>query len=416
MGGMQRIGWPWPRVVGVIAGILVPIAVLAIVGMVLLWPSSARPAAQADMAVTGADYQSARVTATSSQKCQGSADDRLADGTIPDQVQCLQVSAVVTSGAHAGLGVKVWATAPLRAADVPVGTRITLEHYPAADGQDELWAWHDFARTIPLLVLAALFAAVTIAVARMRGLRALIGLGLSFTVIATFMLPALLAGENALLVGLVGSTVIMFVVLYLAHGPTRRTSTALLGTLAGLGVTAALGVAAAGAAHISGATTEESHQLAQLLGQPGSTGLRGIFLCGVVLAGLGVLNDVTITQSSAVWELRESDPTATRRELFSRAMRIGRDHIASTIYTIAFAYAGASLPVLLLVEIYQLPVVQTLTTGEFAGEIVRTLVGSIGLVLAIPLTTAIAALVVTAGPATPQRRRHRMPELASHHH
>ena len=416
MGGTQRIGWPWPRVVGVIAGILVPVAVLAVVGMVLLWPSSARSAAQADMAVTGSDYQSARVTATSSQTCQGSSDDGLPDGTVPDQVQCLQVSAVVTSGAHAGLGVKVWATANLRAADVPVGTRITLEHYPAADGQDELWAWHDFARTIPLLVLAGLFAAVTIGVARLRGLWALIGLGLSFTVIATFMLPALLAGENALLVGLVGSTVIMFVVLYLAHGPTRRTSAALLGTLAGLGVTAALGVAAASAAHINGAVSEDSNRLASLLGQTGSTGLRGIFLCGVVLAGLGVLNDVTVTQSSAVWELRSADPTATRNDLFTRAMRIGRDHIASTIYTIAFAYAGASLPVLLLVEVYQLPLIETLTSAEFAGEIVRTLVGSIGLVLAIPLTTAIAALMATAGPATPLRRRHRQAAVLAHQH
>jgi uncharacterized membrane protein len=97
-------------------------------------------------------------------------------------------------------------------------------------------------------------------------------------------------------------------------------------------------------------------------------------------------------------------------------MRIGRDHIASTIYTIAFAYAGASLPVLLLVEVYQLPLMQTLTSGEFAGEIVRTLVGSIGLVLAIPLTTAIAALVVTSEPAVPTRRRHRAVEAAAHVH
>ena len=125
---------------------------------------------------------------------------------------------------------------------------------------------------------------------------------------------------------------------------------------------------------------------------------------------------MTITQASAVWELRSADPNATPRELFGRAMRIGRDHIASTVYTIAFAYAGASLPLLLLVEIYQLPLAQTLTGGEFAGEIVRTLVGSIGLVLAIPLTTAIAALVAIADPAKPSRRRHRLAETAGHHH
>jgi uncharacterized membrane protein len=109
-----------------------------------------------------------------------------------------------------------------------------------------------------------------------------------------------------------------------------------------------------------------------------------------------VLNDVTITQASAVWELRAVSPGASRRELFAGGMRIGRDHIASTVYTIAFAYTGAALPVLLLLEIYQLPLGPTLTSGEFAEELVRTMVGSIGLVLAIPLTTAIAAALTPA--------------------
>ncbi|RYV50115.1 YibE/F family protein [Pengzhenrongella frigida] len=383
--------------------------------MIALWPSG-DSATHGEIVAVDTEYPAARVTGTAAERCESSSEDRLADGTIPAQVDCLRVQAVVSSGTGKGQAVEVWATAGLRAQDVPIGTRITLEHYGATAGEAEAWAWHDFARTLPLLVLAAAFAAVTIAVARMRGLRALIGLALSFVVIASFMLPALLAGENALLVGLVGSTVIMYVVLYLAHGLSRRTSTALLGTMAGLGVTAGLGVIAASAAHITGVTSEDSFRLASLLGQSDSTALRGIFLCGVVLAGLGVLNDVTITQASAVWELRSADPEATRRDLFTQAMRIGRDHIASTVYTIAFAYAGASLPLLLLVEVYQLPLVQTLTSGEFAGEIVRTLVGSIGLVLAIPLTTAIAALVVTADPQGALRRRHRETVPLAHHH
>ena len=118
----------------------------------------------------------------------------------------------------------------------------------------------------------------------------------------------------------------------------------------------------------------------------------------MVLAGLGVLNDVTITQASAVWELRAADAGASWRGLFTGGMRIGRDHIASTIYTIAFAYAGASLPVLLLLQIYDLPLGQTLTSGQFAQEIVRTLAGAIGLILAIPFTTAIAATVAASQP------------------
>ena len=405
----------WSRSSSVLAAILVPLAVVAIMAMVALWPSGTT-ATQDSIVAVDTTYAAATVTGAAPQRCESSSEDRLPDGTIPARVDCLRVQATVSSGPHAGLDVEVWATAGLEVKDVPIGTRITLEHYEAIAGSEEVWAWHDFARSLPLLVLAGAFAVVTIAVAGMRGLRALIGLALSFVVIAAFMLPALLAGEDALLVGLVGSTVIMFVVLYLAHGLSRRTSTALLGTMAGLGVTAGLGVIAARAAHITGVTSEDNFRLAVLLGQADSTALRGIFLCGVVLAGLGVLNDVTITQASAVWELRSADPDATRRDLFTRAMRIGRDHIASTVYTIAFAYAGASLPVLLLVEIYQLPLAQTLTGGEFAGEIVRTLVGSIGLVLAIPLTTAIAALVATTDPVTAPRQRHRMAKTVGHVH
>jgi uncharacterized membrane protein len=245
----------------------------------------------------------------------------------------------------------------------------------------------------------------------MRGLRSLVGLAFATAVIALFVLPALLQGRDPLMVGLVGSSAIMFVVLYLAHGLSRRTTTALLGTFAGLGVTAVLGVIAAQAAHLTGISVEQNYRLAQLTGHLDGDGLKGLFLAGVVIAGLGVLNDVTITQASAVWELREADPASTVRSLFRKGMRIGRDHIASTVYTIAFAYAGAALPILLLVQVYRLPIFQTISGGEFAEEIARTVVGSIGLVLAIPLTTIIAALVVCAQPAA--RHAHRP---ASTHH
>ena len=369
IGAVVNLLRPWSRVTSVIVGVLAPVAVAALVGMVPLWPSGTPKTAGAVPAV-GAQYVSALVTSTPAQRCQTSEEDRPPNGNIPDKGDCLQVGATVTSGPESGRVVTVWATASLKAVDVPVGTRLTLEGYRASAGQSEVSAWYDVDRTMPLLVLAGILAFATVAVARMRGLRALLGLGIAFTLIGMFMLPALLAGENALLVGLVGSTVIMFVVRNLAHGPTRRTATALLGTLAGVGVT----------------------------------------------AGLGVLDDVTITQASAVWELRSANLTATRRELFTRAMRIGRDHIASTINTIAFAYVGASLPVLLFVEVEQFPVRQTLTSGDFASEIVRTLAGSTGLVLAIGLTTAIAILVVTAGGSTPQRSRHREQGPIGHVH
>jgi uncharacterized membrane protein len=218
-------------------------------------------------------------------------------------------------------------------------------------------------------------------------------LAVSLWGIGTFTLPALLAGSNALAVGLVTASALMFVVLYLAHGFTARTTTALLGTMAGLAVTGALGWWAARAAHLTGLGDEVALQLPAYAP---AVELRGVILCGLILAGLGVLNDVTITQASTVWELHATRPDATRRQLFASAMRVGRDHIASTVYTIAFAYVGAALPLLLMVSLLSVPLGHTLTSGEIAEEVVRTLVSSIGLVLAIPLTTAIAVLAVGA--------------------
>jgi uncharacterized membrane protein len=193
----------------------------------------------------------------------------------------------------------------------------------------------------------------------------------------------------------------MFVVLYLAHGFSARTTTALLGTLFGLIVTAVIGIWATGATQLTGLSSEDGMTL---LSSTEGLNMSHIVLCGIIIAGLGVLNDVTITQSSAVWELHELSPDLPARRLFAGAMRIGRDHIASTVYTIAFAYAGAALPILLLISLYERPMLTALTSGELAEEVVRTLVGSIGLVLAIPITTLVAVAVVKAvgtNPATP---------------
>jgi uncharacterized membrane protein len=253
----------------------------------------------------------------------------------------------------------------------------------------------DFQRELPIALLAIVYALVVLLVARWRGLAAMAGLGLAFVVLLGFTMPALLAGQSAIGVALVTSSLVMFVTLYLAHGLSARTSTALLGTLVGLALTAGLAAWASGAAQITGTNDEMSAFLPS--SAPGAD-LRGIALCGIVLAGMGVLNDVTITQASAVWELRAVAPAASRAELFTSAMRIGRDHIASTVYTIAFAYVGAALPLLMLVWLVDQSPATALTSGEIAEEVVRTLVGSIGLVLAIPITTAIATLTVP-GPA-----------------
>jgi uncharacterized membrane protein len=155
-----------------------------------------------------------------------------------------------------------------------------------------------------------------------------------------------------------------------------------------------VGLLAVHGASLSGSGSEDTALLSAFAG---SVSFRGLLTCALVIAGLGVLNDVTITQASSVWELREAGPQLSRRSLFTSAMRIGRDHIASTIYTIVFAYAGSALAVLLLLSLYDRPVLDLLSSESIAEEIVRTLASGIGLVLAVPVTTAIAAMTV-AGP------------------
>lgn len=257
----------------------------------------------------------------------------------------------------------------------------------------------DFERGDSMLLLLIVYILLVVGVAWWRGIGALLGLAIAFGVVIFFTVPALYNGGHPLVVGLVTGAGALFALLYLAHGPNARTTTAYLGTLAGLVITAVLAWWAVSASQLTGLWSETGVHL-ELWSRDVS--LKGLVLCGIILAGLGVLNDVTVTQASAVWELRAARPDMTRWELFARGMRIGRDHIASTVYTIAFAYVGAALPLIMLVSLYDTALGVTLTSGEVAEEVVRTLVGSIGLVLAVPLTTAIGAAVVGHDAVAPE--------------
>ncbi|GAA3598168.1 hypothetical protein GCM10010968_17430 [Agrococcus terreus] len=346
--------------------ILAPVLALTLGGLVLLWPQSGSMPERLPFLGEGAAVLQATAIGPADE-ASGLAAARLDDGSLVEVV-----------------------VPPEALGEVGAGDRLQVFDVPEAAGYGSTYVFVDFARELPLGLLAAGFVLVVLLVARWRGLAAIVGLAGAFATIWGFALPAILSGRPALPVALVTASIIMFVVLYVAHGLTARTTTALLGTLIGLALTAVLAVLATDGARILGTAGEESRLL---LSQTG-VDLSDLFICGLVLAGMGVLNDVTITQASAVWELRAVAPGATRRELFARAMRIGRDHIASTVYTIAFAYVGAALPLLMVLSLTDAPLGIQLTTGEVVEEIVRTLVGSIGLVLAIPATTAIAALVV----------------------
>ncbi len=189
------------------------------------------------------------------------------------------------------------------------------------------------------------FAVAVVVFGRWRGLFALVGLAISFGVLVRFMLPAILVGKNPVAVAVVGSAAIMFVTLYLTHGVNARTTTAVLGTVGALFLTGVLAWVFVAGTHLTGMATEESGLLAASLS---GVSLQGLLLGGIVIGSLGVLDDVTVTQASAVWELHRANPEYGFHRLYAAGLRIGRDHIASTVNTLVMAYAGASLPLLVL--------------------------------------------------------------------
>jgi uncharacterized membrane protein len=379
--------------------LLVPVALATVAGLFVLWPSGEPTRAQqaADIQLPpGMTYPEGRVVSVEPLACGSEA-----AGQAP---QCATVVVEVLDGPGKGDFQQLQLSADVVGGGVAKGDVFVLSRDPGAEG-GPVYGFSDYARGTPIVVLAIAFAVVVGLVARLRGLASLVGLGFAFFILLRFVMPALLADESPTMVTLVGSTAIMFVVLYLAHGFSARTTTALIGTLSGLTLVAVLGSVAVSVARLTGLTTEETNQLQTL--DP-TLSFSGLVIAGVVVAGLGVLNDVTITQASAIWQLKEVSPHITWRELYRRGMAVGRDHIASTVYTIVFAYAGAALPLLLLFELYSRPFTVSLFSSHVAEEVVRILVGGIALVLAVPLTTAVGAFFALAadteaGAATDRR-------------
>lgn len=399
------------RVNVILACVLVPLGLALLASMIVLWPHGGSGPKLFD----GSEDAPGVVTATGKvlrvehdAACPGpeaddgsggtGADDAAgegADGTGAAASGTGETCDVPYVAAARGSG-RLALTVPPEIADghpVEEGDRVRFVQTPAGSGTPT-GMMVDYDRTMTLILLAVLYLLVVLLVARWKGLRAICGLVLAFVLLGVFVFPALAAGEAALPVGLVGCSVIMFVVLYLAHGVSARTSAALIGTLLGLGLTAALAVFSTSAAGLVGLGDESTYTLHAQLPR---VSLSGIVIVGMLIAGLGVLNDVTVTQASAVWELAETDRAATARTLFTRAMRIGRDHIASTVYTIAFAYAGSAFGSLFVMSLYGVPLGQLLNSSSLAAEVINILVGSIGLVVAIPLTTAVAVALVRAG-------------------
>ena len=366
-----------------IQGVAAVLAVSTVIGLVLLRPTGqARPDVRA--LGTFAGVYSAEVEGLSEEPCAGTPDGAST---------CLRITYRLLEGPDEGSAVSLEGEAQSsRLQALSQGDEVILGFQPQAT-PDFRYVFVDRARNSALLWLVALFAAAVILLGRARGFAALAGLAATIGVLLLFIVPSIIDGRSPVLVSAVGASAISFFALYLAHGFSARTTTALLGTLGGLGCTVLLASLFTEATALTGAVGEEAFALSALGAR---IDLRGLTLGGMIIGALGAIDDMTITQASAVWELRQADPQMSAGNLRRAGRRIGRDHVASTVNTLVLAYAGASMPVLILVVLASQPLGAVLNNEILATEIVRTLVGSIGLVASVPITTWIAAHVAAS--------------------
>jgi uncharacterized membrane protein len=397
----------------IVVGLLAAIGVAVIVGAAVLWPSREKvdiPLPFQNAAGGAVTTEAGHVLSSGKTDCGGpDVGAVLTKYTAPTTAQdaaCVHVQVAIDSGPNAGaMTVLEFSPGPGQPS-LAVGDHIRIIRQVEAGGATT-YAFYDYERTWPLIALAAIFAVVVVAVARWRGLRALVGIVVAFLVLVVFLLPALRDGAPAIPVALVASAAILYAVIYLAHGVSLRTSAALLGTLTSLLLAAVLSWGAIELAHLTGLSEDQNNEVAAYMGQVSITGL---LLAGFIIGSLGVLNDVTVTQASTVFELAEVGDGTSRRTIFLGAMRVGRDHIASTVYTLVLAYAGSALPLLLLFSVANRSLGDVLTSESVAIEIARSAVGGIALALSVPLTTAIAAVLAkpvgaTTVPVAPASRR-----------
>ncbi|MGW7078986.1 YibE/F family protein [Streptomyces sp. NPDC054866] len=394
----------------VIAAVLIPFATAVVVGLAVFWPGGA-PGHERTGVGFDRQTQSAEVTKLEELPCKDvndasqpppNGDTSTAEGQSAEsraKGTCGKATVKVTSGKDKGRTFTE-IVQPDSPRQLKQGQEVVVAYEPTAPDALQ-YSVIDVDRKFPMALLAGIFALAVVVVGRLRGVMALVALALSFLVLTLFILPAILQGSNPLVVAVIGASAIMLIALYLCHGLTARTSVAVLGTLISLLLIGLLGSLFIGWASLTGNTDDNTGLIHGLYPD---IDMSGLLLAGVIIGSLGVLDDVTVTQTSAVWELHQANPTMGWRGLYGAAIRIGRDHIASVVNTLVLAYAGAALPLLLLFSIAQSSVGTVANSELVAEEIVRTLVGSIGLVASVPVTTALAALVVSADRSTPAGR------------
>ena len=380
------------RALGAVLAFVAVAGALAAVGLALLWPTGeGRDAARERADEIGLTYQRLAATVTE-------VTDRVCSYSAPDDPQaCRTITTRVNEGPDEGVQVALpefnltYDRVSIR---ISPGDKVIVGY----EASNDYYFFVDRDRRTPLVWLAGLFALVVVALGRLRGALALVGMAATLVVLVAFVAPSVLDGNDPVLVAVVAAAVIAFVSLYVTHGVGARTTVALAGTLASLGLTLGLSWVFFRLSEFTGLATEEGLTLPLIAGD---VELASLLLGGAIIGALGALDDVTVTQVATVAELRYRSPHLPRRELITSGIRVGREHIAATVNTLLLAYAGAGLPLVLLFAVSDQSLAMVANSELIAVEIVRTLCGSLGLVAAVPVTTVLAALV-NAGAGTPE--------------
>ena len=271
------------------------------------------------------------------------------------------------------------------------GTRVIVSYSKDFEGNDFFYIT-DYVRRDSLLWLFIIFVVLVAVIARWRGMTSLLGMGASFFIIFKFILPKILAGSDPIQIAIIGSLFIIPVTFYLSHGFNKKTTVAVIGTVIALIITGVLAGIFVESAKLTGFASEEAGFLQ--VAKQGSVNIKGLLLAGIIIGVLGVLDDITVSQSAVVFQLKKANPKLKFEELYKRAMDVGQDHISSMVNTLVLVYTGAALPLLLLFINNPHPFSEIINYEIITDEVVRTLVGSIGLILAVPITTIIAVLSV----------------------
>lgn len=367
-----------------LGGLVRPLVVLAVLGF-LFWPILR----ESDLLSPAAESDDHQVLVARVVQVLEEGEAELGTGMVARyQHLLLEVEKGPLAGEQISVGDGVVNTLVGEVAFAP-GDRVYVDRFPGPEGERYFIRGH--VRTSPLLWSLAIFMGVVVLVGRGTGLRSLGGALFGLAVIFGFVVPQILAGRDPILVCVLGALVLLTVSTYLVYGWTPKAHAALVGMAISLALTSLLADQVVSWARLAGLGDEAVTYLVAELG-PGIQ-LRGLFLGGIIIGSLGVLDDICIGQASAAFELARANPALGWLDLAQRTLNVGRDHIAASINTLLLAYVGASLPLMLVFTLYQEPLVQRLNRDPIAEEIVRTLVGSVGLVMAVPITSLVASVL-----------------------